>query len=175
MKTLILNANYKPLGIIGSRRAFVICTHRKDIFPLSYHDVSWLDSKGREHKIPSIIRTDRYYDWVNRKARYSKVNVFVRDLYTCQYCGYEIKRSQCTLDHIIPRSKFIRQNHSFSCSSFENVVTACLQCNYKKSDKTLKESRLSLVQKPTIPTIQKLIINKCKLQIYPQEWAVYLN
>lgn len=174
-RTLVLNANYKPLTIVNSRRAFIMTYSNDDIFPLLFYSESWRDGRGNQYQIPSIIGTNYYYQWVNDKAKYSKKNIFARDLHKCQYCGKDIHKSQLTLDHIIPKSKFNARQYDFRCNSFENVVTACKKCNYIKSDSTLKESGLSLIKIPRTVTVQQLIINKCKLQLYPIEWKVYLE
>lgn len=174
-KTLILNANHRPLAIVSSRRAFLM-TFRDDIFPLLFYERTWRDSRGLHYKVPSIVCTKHYNYWVNDKARYSKKNIFIRDLHICQYCNKQLHKPQLTLDHVIPKSLFTRRHlYPFLCNSFENVVTCCRQCNYKKSDKTLTESRMTLIRKPVRVTIQQLIINKCKLQIYPKEWKPYLE
>ena len=55
----------------------------------------------------------------------------------CYYCGVEMKNypgndkgrgDQCTLDHILPKSKGGDNN-------FLNVVASCANCNRKKGDK----------------------------------------
>lgn len=65
------------------------------------------------------------YDW-NRR-RYT---VFIRDDFTCQYCGTPIEKPHC--DHIIPRSRG-------GADTVDNLVTACPSCNLKKGDKTPEE------------------------------------
>lgn len=64
-----------------------------------------------------------------------------RDNYACQYCG---KKSDLTIDHVIPRSKGGQD-------AWENVVVACLRCNVTKGNRSLKEVGLELKTKPCRP------------------------
>lgn len=65
------------------------------------------------------------YDW-NRR-RYT---VFIRDNFTCQYCGTRAEKPHA--DHVTPRSRG-------GSDEIENLVTACPSCNLRKSDKTPEE------------------------------------
>ena len=56
--------------------------------------------------------------------------VFVRDDYTCRYCGERGGKLEC--DHVIPHSRG-GPDHE------DNLVTACFKCNRSKRDKTLEE------------------------------------
>lgn len=57
-------------------------------------------------------------------------SVFLRDDFTCQYCGEFEGDLHC--DHIIPLSRG-------GTNALDNLVTACKQCNLSKSDKTPQE------------------------------------
>jgi len=50
------------------------------------------------------------------------VNVFLRDRFTCQYCGEPYPSHDLTFDHLVPRSRGGR-------TIWTNVVTACATCN----------------------------------------------
>lgn len=56
--------------------------------------------------------------------------VFVRDNFTCIYCGERGKRLEC--DHVIPVSRGGR-------NEMDNLATACRPCNRNKRDKMLEE------------------------------------
>lgn len=62
-------------------------------------------------------------------------NVFKRDRYTCQYCGWKNgipgkEERILSIDHIVP-SAFGGTN------KIDNLKTACIKCNIKKNDKFL--------------------------------------
>jgi len=56
--------------------------------------------------------------------------VFKEDGYECQYCGAKSFPLEC--DHIIPKSRG-------GTYMYENLITACINCNRSKSSKTLSE------------------------------------
>jgi 5-methylcytosine-specific restriction endonuclease McrA len=68
-------------------------------------------------------------------------NIMHRDNYTCQYCG---KKSDLTIDHIIPRSRGGKD-------TWDNVVVACLRCNVVKGSRTPREAEMELRTKPCRP------------------------
>ena len=53
--------------------------------------------------------------------------IFKRDNYTCAFCGKKFPINELTLDHLYPVSKG-------GSSRKYNLVTACKECNFKKSD-----------------------------------------
>ena len=84
------------------------------------------------------------------KALLTQRNLFVRDAYTCQYCGRkrsELKSNEfMTRDHVIPMAKGGRD-------IWTNVVTSCNNCNNKKSDYLLEDLNMELLRLPTEPTV----------------------
>ncbi len=68
-------------------------------------------------------------------------NVMHRDNYTCQYCG---KKSDLTIDHVIPRSRGGKD-------VWDNVVVACLRCNVTKGSRTPREAGFELNTRPCRP------------------------
>lgn len=67
----------------------------------------------------------------NVKKWYRIINyIFVRDNYTCTYCGKVGGKLEC--DHIVPISKG-------GNDEFDNLVTSCRKCNRQKKDKSVEE------------------------------------
>lgn len=62
-------------------------------------------------------------DFYNVRA--NRVKVFERDEYKCRYCSKQLNRFTATLDHL----KAVAEGGD---NSFENLVTACLDCNSRK-------------------------------------------
>lgn len=60
--------------------------------------------------------------------------VFIRDDFTCAYCGQRGGRLEC--DHVMPASRG-------GSNDIGNLTTACFKCNRSKRDKTLAEWRAS--------------------------------
>ena len=67
-----------------------------------------------------------------RSSEWSEIRmrVFVRDDFTCAYCGVRGERMEC--DHIVPVSRGGSHDD-------ENLTTACKPCNQSKRDKLLSE------------------------------------
>ena len=60
-----------------------------------------------------------------------RFDVFYRDKFRCRYCGISVDDGAVLhADHVTPRSKG-------GADDIDNLVTACLNCNLGKSDKTL--------------------------------------
>src|SRR5208283_6189386 len=106
------------------------------------------DGMGMIHTInlsmplPSVIRL---YDHIKRprpRQRLSRLEIFNRDHFTCQYCGK--KGVTLTLDHIIPR-------HQGGQHTWENLISACDTCNRRKAGMTPEQSGMKLLKKPGLP------------------------
>ncbi|MGD9541902.1 MAG: HNH endonuclease, partial [Methylocystis sp.] len=95
-----------------------------------------------------------------------RFNVFLRDRFTCQYCG---EHDELTFDHVIPRSKG-------GATTWENVVAACSPCNLRKGDRLPHEAHMSPAQTPFQPSIADLHRNG---RLFPpnylhESWMDYL-
>lgn len=77
---------------------------------------------------PRVIVLSRYQKCPPRHVKFNRRNIFIRDQYTCQYCGATPADDDLTIDHIIPRSRGGR-------TTWENVVLACTPCNMKKGSR----------------------------------------
>jgi 5-methylcytosine-specific restriction endonuclease McrA len=91
------------------------------------------------------------------KVPYSKRNVFLRDNYTCAYCGCKVSSELATVDHVIPKSQGGR-------STWENCVTSCRDCNGTKADRTPTQAKMMIkfIKKPYQPTIAEFSSIKMK-------------
>ena len=108
-KTLVLNADYKPLSYFP----LSICNWKDSIKAVFLEKVSVVSeyneivrSPSLEIKIPSVIALKEYVI-CSRKPAFTRFNVFLRDEFECQYCG---DKSNLTFDHIIPKSKGVKQH-----------------------------------------------------------------
>lgn len=141
-KVLVLNNSFEPLHVCNARRAVILLfTGRAERVEDSGRI---LRSPSVVFIIPAVIRLHRY---VKRPATpaisFNKKNILKRDAYTCQYCGRN-SGERMTIDHVIPRSLGGR-------TVWENVVSACRDCNLKKGNKRLHEASMTLLRKPSKP------------------------
>ena len=95
--------------------------------------------------LPKVIVLSRYQKTPPRHVKFNRRNIFVRDQYTCQYCGAKPPGVELTIDHIIPRSRGGR-------TVWENVVLACTNCNTRKGSRLPAECGMPPLRTPKRPS-----------------------
>ncbi len=142
-RVLVLNASYEPLQIISVRRAVVLLLQEKA--ELIEAAEQRLRASTFTIDSPLVIRLVRYIR-IPRRLRLpcSRRGILARDRDTCQYCGVQPGRSFLTIDHVLPRSQG-------GGTTWENVVTACRECNRKKGGRTPEQAHMLLLTKPRQP------------------------
>ncbi len=145
----LLNADYTFLDKITWKKAAFLMA-KNLVNPVK-------DKQGRVIKICRTV-TQRYVipavlilkKFIRKKlgsrVPWSKHTLFMRDNFSCQYCGIQLDRKRCQVEHIIPVSKGGK-------TAYTNCITACRGCNQKKGNKTLREAKMFLRSKPYQPTI----------------------
>jgi len=142
-RVLVLNASYEPLQLISVRRALVLLLQEKA--ELVEAAMQQLRAQSVTYHVPLVIRLVRYIR-IPRQLRLpcSRRAVFARDRETCQYCGQQPGRANLTMDHVIPRSQGGQ-------TTWENVVTACRDCNHRKGGRTPEQANMVLLSTPRQP------------------------
>ena len=138
-RVLLLNFSYEPLGTVGVARA--VCLALRDaVFVEEYDGGRVLRSAHATHRVPSVVRLRSYVNVRRRRqaAGSKRLRIYVRDRFTCQYCGGRAEASGLTLDHITPRAQG-------GAGVPENLVTACFACNNRKGNRTPEEARMPLL------------------------------
>lgn len=145
---LILNADFRPLSYyplsLWSWQDAVKAVFLDRVNILSHYDTA-VHSPTIEIKLPSVLSLKRYV----RPARFpafTRFNVFLRDRFSCQYCGYT---GDLTFDHMVPRSRG-------GLTTWDNVVTACSPCNLRKSNRLPRLADMWPAQLPARPTVAEL-------------------
>lgn len=138
---LVLNANFEPLNVCNTRRAFGLMMTGKANLVLNGRGV--IRTVSQTFPRPSIIRLQRMIKRPRPRVKLSKREVLRRDDYTCQYCGKRVP--YLTVDHIIPRS--LGGEHVWS-----NLVAACPSCNHRKGGRTIDKAHMRLRKSPTEPS-----------------------
>lgn len=179
---LVLNRSYMPVHITTVRRAIALLyqgvakavNEQYEVF--NFDDWSQLrprqgeDQIGLVHgsiRVPRVILLISYDRVPKRHVRFSRLNIFLRDRNTCQYCGGTLPRKELNIDHVIPRSRG-------GTSTWENVVCSCLECNRKKGGRTPEEAGMRLARKPARPRWTPRMGFKFNPRDY-KEWVPFLN
>ena len=145
---LVLNADYRPLSYyplsLWSWQDSVKAVFLNRVNIVSSYDVI-VRSPSVELELPSVVSLKDYIkppEW----PAFTRFNLFLRDKFSCQYCG---SKKELTFDHLLPRSKG-------GITDWDNVVTACSNCNVKKGGRLLQKSGMTLFQKPYQPSTEDL-------------------
>jgi 5-methylcytosine-specific restriction endonuclease McrA len=127
---LILNADFQPLSLLPlstltwKQACLMKLAHK--IIVMEEHEFL-IRSPSLIMKCPSVSRLSKYVK-PNFKVKFNRTNVYIRDKFSCQYCHKtNLKYSELTLDHVVPRSKG-------GTMRWSNAVSACKSCNLKKGN-----------------------------------------
>lgn len=179
---LVLNRSFLPIHITNVRRAFTLLyqgiaravneEYRTFDFESwselavvrDTESIGWVQGRIR---VPRVIVLTTFDRIPKRHVRFSRLNIYARDHFTCQYCGDRPSRSDLNLDHVVPRSLGGR-------STWENVVCSCLDCNRRKGGRTPRQARLKLRRKPVRPQWTPFV-NLMLSTVRYQEWRPFLN
>ncbi len=137
---LVLNTNYSPLMICTARRAICLKYLEKVEILETYNYI--VHSPSISLNLPSIIKLRDFVHYNSMDVVMSRKNIMIRDKHTCQYCGS--KSSSMTIDHIIPKDRGGNDN-------WDNLITACQQCNKKKGNLLPEEAKMPLNRQPRKP------------------------
>lgn len=157
-----LPLNYLPLSAIQWKDAITYLFLDKCTV-LEWYDDWVVRSPSWETRVPAVIMLKERLR-TKRKPRFSKTNICIRDLYTCQYCDSRLSHSQCTMDHVVPLSKGGRTN-------WENIVVACHHCNERKGNRVEQPKHV-----PFKPDYWELVAKRKQLEfdIKHPVWEKYL-
>ncbi|WP_338466998.1 HNH endonuclease [Novosphingobium sp. ZN18A2] len=141
---LVLNADYTPLSYYPLS-LWPWQTAIKAVFLERVDIVASYDRKvhspSLDMQIPSVIAL-RQYVKPSEYPAFTRFNLFLRDRFSCQYCG---ALQNLTFDHVVPRRLGGK-------TTWENVATACSPCNLRKGGRTPEQARMRLAVEPTRPT-----------------------
>ena len=166
--TLLLNSDaqpvsYLPLSAVQWKEAITYLWLDK-VTVLEWYDDWIVRSATWETRVPAVMML-RDYQRRRPKPRFSKQNLMIRDLYTCQYCNTPYTKSNLTLDHVKPISLGGKTN-------WENIVAACGPCNARKSNKT----NIKPLKMPYAPDYYDLVNKRKQLDMHiaHPSWTAYL-
>lgn len=118
--------------------------------------------------IPAVVRLKRYINSHKRGVKFSRINVFTRDGFRCQYCGVAKTMRELNYDHVTPRKLGGKTN-------WENIVTSCYPCNTRKDHKTLAQAGMRLLKAPFRPKTLPMTAPIVNMRSIPEEWKFYLT
>lgn len=180
-RTLVLNKAFLPIHVTSVPRAFSLLyrgvAKAVDDEYRTFDFTSWseLSTAGCDAvglvegmvRIPRVILLVTFDRVPQRRVRFSRHNIFVRDANTCQYCGQRLPRTELNLDHVDPRAYGGR-------TTWENVVCSCLVCNRRKGGRTPSEAGMKLIRAPKRPQWSPFVARQLGARRY-REWKPFLS
>ncbi|KAA8496662.1 hypothetical protein FVE85_0391 [Porphyridium purpureum] len=171
---LVLNADYQPLSYLPlslwpwTEVMKALCLDRVRV--VETYDHIKVRSASAEFPVPSVVVMKEYAKISKKRPAFSRYNVFLRDQFSCQYCGQSHRPVDLTFDHVVPKSRGGKL-------CWENVVTACISCNNRKGSMLLKDLRgMRLQRTPKVPSLYEL--QQCARRFPPkylhESWVDYL-
>src|SRR5208282_5450761 len=168
--TLVLDRNWQPVGFTNWQNAVKL--RWEGVAEVIREDEGGkiLHSPSFTWKMPRVIVVKNA--WQRRKREevpFSRRNLAIRDNSECQFCGKVLHTHEYTFDHVIPQCRGGQ-------STWENLVLACARCNNYKSDMSLAESGMHLLQKPVRPKPHDPTFNfKLHVRHIRPEWKEWQN
>ena len=144
-QALVLNADFRPLSYfplsVWPWQEAVKAVLLERVNVVSEYD-RVIHSPTYMMRLPSVIALKEYIQ-ARQYPAFTRFNVFLRDGFSCQYCGQSFPTPDLTFDHLVPRSRGGR-------TTWTNVVTACTRCNLAKGNRLPQEAHML----PRIPPHQ---------------------
>lgn len=166
-RTLLLNSSYEPLDVVSWEHAIILwCRGKVEV--IAEHD-RFIRSVTVKIKVPSIVRLLTYVR-SRRKVdavRFTRANIYGRDGHRCQYCGATMATEELTFDHVIPATQGGRKG-------WENIVSACIDCNRRKGSRTPEEAGMRLLRQPRKPHAVAAMCFTVGLKRTPEAWRGFL-
>jgi 5-methylcytosine-specific restriction endonuclease McrA len=164
-QTLVLDQSYQPLGVVPWWRA-VEMWFKEKVEIVSEYD-GFARSTSVVIKIPAVVRLLRAFRRHKKPVKFSRVNIYGRDDYRCLYCGERFPMDELTYDHVVPRSQGGK-------TTWENIATACSDCNGKKAGRTPEQAGMKLRKQPVQPTAMPAAVIQLSKSSVPDAWRDFL-
>lgn len=188
-RVLVLNRLWQAVNIVAVPRAFslLLQDHAQVINTLDgsfqmmdsaqwlAHSESCVPSDGEAYvqtvrlriRVPKVLLLRQYDQLPAQEVKFTRENLFERDSYRCQYCGHAFEAKELNMDHVIQRDRGGR-------TSWENIVTSCIQCNSRKANRLPHQASMHLIRKPERPRWRPFISSLIG-QSYDREWDHFLK
>lgn len=171
-RTLLLNADYRPLTTMPlstfSWQEAVTSVLSERVNVVEEYEEVLIRSQNFEMFLPSVVSLKQYIK-IQDQPKFTRLNIFVRDNFTCQYCLKRLPTTKLTFDHVVPISRG-------GTTGWQNITTACNKCNTKKGNKLCSEIKMWPKNKPHTPDHKMLKkgISKSRHKELHRTWLDYV-
>lgn len=164
-RTLLLTAWYFPIKILRWEDA-VKMIYEQLVDTVAEYDET-ISSPSVTWQLPAVVRLRKNTRKTKLGVKFSRVNVYTRDKFTCQYCRKKCPMRALSYDHVVPRS-------AGGKTVWENIVTACKTCNSIKDNKTCDNAGMWPLHAPRRPKTLPMTSPVIDIDQAPEEWRPFL-
>ena len=164
--TLLLTPWMQPHRIVPWETAITLLFNEKIEVIEEYEEI--VRSPSMQMQIPAVARLVRAVSHNKKGVKFSRINVLMRDKFTCQYCGRKLPQKVLNFDHVIPRLRGGK-------TVWENIVTSCYPCNSRKAGRTPSEANMKLRRQPFRPASLPISPPMLFTEQIPEPWTHYMS
>jgi 5-methylcytosine-specific restriction endonuclease McrA len=165
-RTLLISPWYIPLRVLRWQDAVKMRYEGTADVLVEYDDE--IASPSVVWKMPAVMRLRRMPTPRKRGLRFSRLNVYQRDGYRCQYCGGKFPIALLSYDHVVPRS-------AGGVTNWTNIVTACKACNSRKANHSCDDAGMWPLTVPRCPRTLPQLPPAIDLGNAPEEWLGFVR
>lgn len=181
-QVLVLNRSFMPVHVTSLRHALCllyrglakVVDRSYELYTFEdWHDLSVSSGDesigliNRSMRVPRVILLHFYDKTPKNTLKFSRLNVYLRDKNTCQYCGKHFPKTDLNLDHVIPVSLGGK-------TTWTNVVCSCISCNLKKGGRVPRDAGMKLIRKPAMPQ-WSFLFKLLSKSVFYDDWKPFLN
>jgi len=164
-RTLVLSQGFEPVRIVPWQRAITLLFLGKVELVEEYdRDIK---ATSIVIKIPAVVRLLGAFRRHKKPVKFSRINIYGRDNYSCQYCGVKKRLFELTYDHVLPRTQGGK-------TTWTNIVSCCSDCNRKKGGRTPEQAGMKLLKAPIQPAATPVLVLALNRESVPDAWRDYL-
>jgi len=189
-QTLVLDRAYRPHKVVDWKEAVikmfggkveVICQYDEVLTVIGRNHLSTFpelkralrqvigtDAESITIHVPAVVVLRKRLRSFKAGVKFSKINVCLRDSFSCQYCGTQLPMSRLEYEHVVPRDQGGK-------TVWENIVMACTACNSRKGNRTPEEAGMALLSVPRKPRTLPLSGPRIQFEGAPVEWEPFLQ
>src|ERR1700751_5736434 len=164
-RTLVLSHSFEPVNIVSWKQAIALLFLGKAEV-IEEYDRN-IKTTSIVIKIPAVVRLLASFRRYKKPVKFSRINIYGRDKYTCQYCGAKKAIGDLTYDHVVPRAQGGK-------TTWTNIVTCCGACNGYKANRTPAQAGMKLRKMPGQPTASPVLVVAVSRESVPDAWRDYL-
>ena len=163
-QVLVLNRSWQPINVMPVQKALVMMStdvatamdfsDEGYFVPVRWKD--WLELPVRDQddgittpsrvvRVPRVIIAIQFNKVPVKRPRLSLKHLWERDNHRCAYTQRVLKPDECSMEHVVPRSKG-------GATEWKNVVLADKRINNMRGNRSLEEAGLTLKIRPHVPT-----------------------